>query len=285
MPIRTFGDYHPAITNASKSVLLELMTILKSYRDSLVLIGGWVPYFLLEINKSKAVDFTHIGSIDIDLVIDPKVIDEEKYETITRMLLSRDYKLSKEILYQFERTVKSEIDGKEYTVLVDFLTPQPPKGKGSSRRHRQIQSDLRARNLPGGDIALQLNQKIPLTGILPGNGETKVEFKMADLTSFLTLKGIAFGERYQEKDAYDIYVLCDYYKEGPISVAEEIRPKKNAKIVKMGLNAIRQRFRDINAEGPSWVANFLAIADAKEKEDMKRRSFTVVNEMLKNLDI
>jgi len=285
MPIRTFGDYHPAITNASKSVLLELMTILKSYRDSLVLIGGWVPYFLLEINKSKAVDFTHIGSIDIDLVIDPKVIDEEKYETITRMLLSRDYKPSKEILYQFERTVKSEIDGKEYTVLVDFLTPQPPKGKESSRRHRQIQPDLKARNLPGADIALQLNQKIPLIGILPGNGKTKVEFKMADLTSFLTLKGIAFGERYQEKDAYDIYVLCDYYKEGPISVAEEIRPKKNAKIVKMGLNAIRQRFRDINAEGPSWVANFLAIADAKEREDMKRRSFTVVNEMLTNLGI
>jgi hypothetical protein len=283
MPIRTFGDYHPAATNASKSVLLELMTILKSYRDSLVLIGGWVPYFLLEAYKSKAVDFTHIGSIDIDLVIDPKVIDEEKYETITRMLLSRDYKLSKEILYQFERAVKSEIDGKEYTVSVDFLTPQPPKGKGSSRRHRQIQSDLRARNLPGADIALQLNQKIPLTGILPGNGETKVEFKMADLTSFLTLKGIAFGERYQEKDAYDIYVLCDYYKEGPISLAEEIRPKKDVKIVKMGLNAIRQRFRDINAEGPSWVANFLAIADDKEKEDVKRRSFTVVNEMLKNL--
>jgi len=283
MPTRTFGDYHPAFTNASKSVLLELMTILKSYRDSLVLIGGWVPYFLLEAHKSKGINLTHIGSIDIDLVIDPKVIDGEKYETITRMLLSRGYKPSKEILYQFERTVKSEIDGKEYTVRIDFLTPQPPKGKGSSRRHRQIQPDLKARSLPGADIALQLNQKILLRGTLPADGETEIEFKIADLTSFLTLKGIVFGERYQEKDAYDIYVLCDYYKEGPTSVAEEIRPKKNAKIVKMGLNAIRQRFRDINAEGPSWVANFLAITDAKEKENTKRRSFIVVNEMLNNL--
>lgn len=285
MPTRTFGDYHPAITNASKSVLLELMTILKSYRDSLVLIGGWVPYFLLETHKSKGIDFTHIGSIDIDLVIDPKVIDEEKYETITKMLLSRDYKPSKEILYQFERTIKSEIDGKEYTVGIDFLTPQPPKGKGSSRRHRQVQPDLKARNLPGADIALQLNQKIPLVGILPGNGETKVEFKMADLTSFLTLKGIAFGRRYKEKDAYDIYSLCDYYREGPVSVAEEVRSKKDVKAVKKALNTVRQRFRDINAEGPSWVANFLAIADDKEKEDVKQRSFTVVNEMLKNLGL
>lgn len=285
MPIRTIGDYHPSITSASKSVLLELMTILKSYRDSLVLIGGWVPYFILERHKPKEIDFMHIGSIDIDLVIDPRVIDEEKYDTITRMLLNRDYQPSKEILYQFERTVKSDIDDKDYIVLVDFLSSQPPKGKGSSRRHRQIQPDLKARNLPGADIALQLNQKVPLAGILPGNGETKIEFKMADLTSFLTLKGIAFGERYQEKDAYDIYSLCDYYKGGPVSVTEEIRPKKDVKIVKNGLNAIRQRFRDINAEGPSWVANFLAIGDAKEKEDMKQRSFTVVNEMLRNLGI
>lgn len=77
----------------------------------------------------------------------------------------------------------------------------------------------------------------------------------------------------------------DYYKEGPVSVAEEIISKKDVKFVKEGLNAIRQRFRDINAEGPSWVANFLAISDAKEKEDMKRRSFTVVSEMLRNLGI
>jgi len=285
MPTRTFGDYHPAFTNASKSVLLELMTILKSYRDSLVLIGGWVPYFLLETHKSKDIDFTHIGSIDIDLVIDPKVIDEEKYETITRMLLSRDYKPSKDILYRFERTVKSEIDSQEYTVRIDFLTPEPPKGKGSRRRHRQIQPDLKARNLLGAGIALQLNQKVLLRGTLPADGETEIEFKMADLTSFLALKGMAFGERYQEKDAYDIYSLCNYYEEGPISVAEEIRPKKDVKIVKRGLNAIRQRFRDINAEGPSWVANFGASADDKEKEDKKQRSFMVVNEMLRNLDI
>lgn len=92
MPICTIGDYHPSITNASKSVLLELITILKSYRDSLVLIGGWVPYFLLETYKSKDIDFAHIGSIDIDLVIDPKVIDEEKHETITWALLNRGYK-------------------------------------------------------------------------------------------------------------------------------------------------------------------------------------------------
>ena len=195
------------------------------------------------------------------------------------------YLTCKEALYKFERTVISEIDNKEYTVRIDFLTPRPPKGEGSSRRHRQLHPDLKARNLPGAEIALQLNHKVPLEGILPGDGRTSVEFKMADLTSLMTLKGIAFSERYQEKDAYDIYALCDYYEEGPVSVAREIKPNKDIGVVKKGLDAIKQRFRDINAEGPSWIVNFLAIANDKEKEDFKQRSFTVVNEMLKSLSI
>lgn len=281
MPVRTIGEYHPAITNASKSVLLELMAILRSYRESLVLIGGWVPYFLLGAYKPKEIDFTHVGSIDIDLVIDPNIIDEQKYETIARMLLDRDYRPSEEILYQFEKTIRSDVDNREYTIGVDFLTSRLPKGKGSSHRHRRIQPDLKARNLAGAEIALKLNQKVSLAGTLPGDGKTELDFKMADLSSFLALKGIAFGERYQEKDAYDIYAVCDYYKDGPNSVAEEIRPKKEIAIVKRGLSAIRNRFRSPSAEGPSWVINFMAITDPKEKEEMRQRSFMVINEMLK----
>ncbi len=53
MPTRIFGDYHPAITNASKSVLLELMTILKSYRDSLVLIDRGLRLKLKPSRKFK----------------------------------------------------------------------------------------------------------------------------------------------------------------------------------------------------------------------------------------
>jgi hypothetical protein len=259
------------------------MTILKSYRDFIVVIGGWVPYFLLERHKLEGVDFTHVGSIDIDLVVNPDVIDEVKYATIARMLLDRGYKASEKILYQFERTVRSDIDNREYAIGIDFLTPQPPKGQGKTHRHRQIQSDLRARNLKGAEIALDLNQKVPLVGILPGDGKAELDFKMASLASFFALKGLAFGERYREKDAYDVYALCDYYEEGPVSVAKEIKPKREIDIVKRGLNAITNRFRSPEAEGPSWVVNFMAIEDKKEKEDMRQRSFMVVNEMLKNL--
>ncbi len=282
MPERASVDYHEAITGASKSVLLEIATVLKVYRDSLVLIGGWVPYFLLRDNQPPGSNFNHIGSIDIDFVINPEKIDETVYATMVQMLLKRGYKSSKEILYQFERTVKSESDGKKYTIKIDFLCPVQPQRQ--KHRHSAIQPDMKARNLNGAEIVFLSNQEIRLSGTLPDNGRTTVDFKMAAMAGFMALKGIAFGDRYKEKDAYDIYVLCNYYKKGPASVAEEIERLKNNPVVKKGLLAVKERFRAIDSEGPYWVSNFMASAD-KEKERIRQRSFQVVNETIKKIGI
>ena len=54
---------------ASTSALLELATALKHYSNALVLIGGWAPYYLVKDHGRPG--FEHIGSIDIDLAIDP----------------------------------------------------------------------------------------------------------------------------------------------------------------------------------------------------------------------
>ncbi len=282
MPEKVSVDYYEAITNASKSVLLEITTILKTYRDSFVLIGGWVPYFLLQENQPPGSNFSHIGSIDIDFVIDSETIDETIYATMAQMLLRRGYKPSKEILYQFERTVKSEIDGKRYTIKIDFLCPVQPQRQ--KHRHSPIQPDMKARNLNDAEIVFLSNQKIKLSGTLPDNGRTTVDFKMAALAGFMALKGIAFGDRYKEKDAYDIYVLCDYYKKGPVSVAKEIKSLKDNPIVRKGLIAIKERFRAIDSEGPYWVANFIASTD-DEKNRIRQRSFQVVNETIQKIGI
>jgi hypothetical protein len=282
MPERASVDYHEAITGASKSVLLEITTILKIYRDSLVLIGGWVPYFLLQGNQPSGSNFSHIGSIDIDFVIDPEKIDETVYATMAQMLLKRGYISSKEILYQFERTVKSDIDGKKYTIKIDFLCPVQPQRQ--KHRHSPIQPDMKVRNLNGAEIVFLSNQKIRLSGTLPDNGRTTVDFKTAALAGFMALKGIAFGDRYKEKYAYDIYVLCDYYKRGPASVAEEIKGLKDNPIVRKGLLAVKERFRAIDSEGPYWVANFIASTDA-EREKIRQRSFQVINETIQKIGI
>jgi hypothetical protein len=66
----TRTDYHQIAVNAAYSVLIEIVRVLGEYRDNLVLIGGWVPQILFQ-NKSEL----HIGSIDIDLALNHKLIN------------------------------------------------------------------------------------------------------------------------------------------------------------------------------------------------------------------
>ncbi len=124
-------DYDLAITESSKSVLLEVMTILGEYRECLVLIGGWGPYFLLSKNPTappaagfgaQSAPFRHIGSIDIDIAVNPEKITGEEYKTIVRLLEERGYKPDPEIKYRLNRAVP----GLPAPIGIDFLTTQPP---------------------------------------------------------------------------------------------------------------------------------------------------------------
>lgn len=120
---RTARDYGDDVTAASRVGLAEIMTVLGSYRDALVLIGGWVPSIILEtfgepgqeafdanVAFAAAVTdakFIHVGSIDIDLVVDPSIIDEERYATIVELLLDHGYEPVADSRYQFERMIRS----------------------------------------------------------------------------------------------------------------------------------------------------------------------------------
>jgi len=97
---RYASDYSIDITKISFSYLLELVATLGEYHDSLVLIGGWVPYFILQNFKRPTVEFNHIGSIDIDLAVDPKLFSEglDKYRTIIEHIERLGYSQRKDRL-------------------------------------------------------------------------------------------------------------------------------------------------------------------------------------------
>jgi hypothetical protein len=60
------------------------MQILGEYREQMVLIGGWVPFFLF---GSK-----HVGSTDVDIALDREQITDDVYKTIRQHLEKRGYK-------------------------------------------------------------------------------------------------------------------------------------------------------------------------------------------------
>ena len=60
---KNITNYENEITTLSLSLLLELLCLLKGYSEDMVLVGGWVPYFLLKrhINVGFLLSL-HVGS-------------------------------------------------------------------------------------------------------------------------------------------------------------------------------------------------------------------------------
>jgi len=267
--------------------LLELGTALHPYRDSIVLVGGWVPYFLLDDHRGPDRDFRHVGSIDIDLAVDPGTVDSQGYAEIVELIMERGYRQRKSengdtIPFSHSKKVKSPADAKEYSIQVDFLTQADPNA-GKKHRHRKVQPGLQARIALGCEIAFGHNYRRKLSGILPGNGETTLELRLLDIAGCIGMKGIALGERYREKDAYDIFSVVGKCLDGPVSVANKVKPYSNEAGIKRGLDNIREKFRSQRAEGPSWVAAFLS-DDPEERKRINAEAYIAVTDFIKALD-
>ena len=297
VPERTAAAYGPGVTGASKAVLLELMAVLRTYRDALVLVGGWAPYFLLERSGAsrgsfapyhegsaprggeaemstlkgsnaelrpsrRGTGFVHVGSIDIDLAVDPALVDEPAYATIVELLTERRYRPASNRRGEpnpssFERTVSSPVTGKPYTIRVDFLTRLDEARLGRQRHQRQVQDGLFARKVKGCEAAFAHRTVVEIAGALPDGGEMVLPLSVADVVGCLTMKGIVLGERYREKDAYDIYALIAHAGSGPRDIAAAVRPHLEDPLVRDGMDGIRRAFATRQANGPAWVGAFL----------------------------
>ena len=268
----TKHDYNARQVAAAKSVLLELMLLLGEYRDHLVLVGGWVPEFLITQPSEP-----HIGSIDVDLAVDHRTITEAGYRTIRRLLLDRGYEQDGDQPFIFRRKVNS------ITVEVDLLAGEYG-GTGKSRRHQKI-LDTHLRKARGCDIAFDNPETIQIEGELPGGGIDTVSIKVASIDTFLCMKGMALDGRLKEKDAWDIYYCIREFPGGMDALVERLRPRIKHGLVREALEKIGVHFASPEHRGPRHVADFEEVTDPEEREAVKRDAYERVNYLLQQLGI
>ena len=249
--VRTQLSFSDDIADTSLSHLLELMMLLRSYKDGLVIVGGWAPYFLLK--QFGNTDFRHVGSIDIDIAVNPAVINETKYATLEELLLSRGYQPKSDVPYSYFKNV--QVKGVERQIVVDFLAPTSG-GTGPSHRHQRVQNDFLVRKAKGADLAFTHRFEYTLTGKLPNGADATAAFYVADVVAMIAMKSYVLGQRYKEKDAYDIYTLVMYYKDGVESVAEEAEPYKDQKPLPEGIENLKEQFATQTSVGPYSIADF-----------------------------
>ena len=113
------ADYDDRTTTAVKSVLIEIGQILGSFKGKFAVVGGAVPWLLLN-NE----DMPHVGSLDVDLSLDAEALGDGEYVTLIDALKGHGYDQRKELRrFQLVRKVPAKDGGAPIDIIVDFLMP------------------------------------------------------------------------------------------------------------------------------------------------------------------
>ena len=272
------SDYGEAEVQACLSVLLEVMTVLGEFRENVVIVGGSAPSLLIPSAKEK-----HPGTLDIDLALDFKYISDDTYKTIVETLRARGYYQKEgERPFIFHRDTEDK-SGSKITVEIDLLAGEYG-GTGKGHRHQKIQ-DAQARKARGCELVFDSAVRVNLAGTLPSGARNEVIVKVSSIGPFLVMKGMALWERMKEKDAYDIYYCCRNYPGGLTALVRAIRPLVRNKLAREGLGKIKTKFAIVDGIGPTWVTDFLEIADREERARVQREAFELVNVLMGKLGI
>jgi hypothetical protein len=273
--------YDRDATETSNGALVELCRALRQYKSDMVLAGGWAAYFLVRGF------FDHCGSIDIDFVLRPKVV--ERYERIKQIMERLGYKPTGSV-FRFERLFRSSRsygDGLtwvstsvEHKVEVDFLTEPEGAERLPGDWLTSVQSDLKACIIESCSILFEHNFEVEVRGVVPAGGEASAMFNCADIVGLLTMKGLALY-RMKDKDSYDIYAVAGFHAGGSKEASQAFKMKAKKGLEKATLDSlkeIREAFASPTAQGPTAVARFIGSED--ERVDAYQR----VNMFLKELE-
>jgi hypothetical protein len=106
-------------TAAVKMVLVEIAQILGSFRGKFAVVGGSVPWLLLEDSEME-----HVGTLDVDLNLDTQALQKGEYADLVRALMGHQYHQTEVTKnFQLRRMVPARDGGDDIDVHIDFLMP------------------------------------------------------------------------------------------------------------------------------------------------------------------
>lgn len=247
------------LVEAAKAVMLEMHRLLGEYASDMAVVGGWVPPLLL-----PEAGETHVGSEDVDVVMNHRKVNEEAYGRVVAILEKAGYyQKGSANPFQYFRDVPQS-GGDPITVQVDFLAGEYA-GSGTSRRHQEYQ-ELKARKARGADLVFEEDVRIRLEGRLPTGDRDSAEIRIAGVTAFLTMKAEALKGRQKDKDAYDIYFCMLHYPGGLDELVSAMRPLAGHGLLQEALGILAEKF----GAPDHWAAGAVARAYQASGEEEAR---------------
>jgi hypothetical protein len=273
------SDYDEETTARCERALVTLLGDLGPWRERIYLAGGLAPRYLVGQLPEGA--RAHVGTTDIDLVIGLALGDEtpETYRTLQNNLEKAHFE-QKEPSFRWAR----DVDG--VTVIVEFLceTDEVATGRIFRPKGEFTGSKLGAFNVRGAHLARDDFIECEIEAErLDGGGHSKVVVRVANVLPYTVLKILAFQDRHENKDAYDLIFTLLNHEGGPRSAGDAAgtSPISDYEQVKEALPLLEERFRDTSQDGPSAYALFLSEqGDDEGAGRLRQEAIATVREFL-----
>jgi hypothetical protein len=256
------NEYSDRISTAVRSVLVEIGQTLGSYRGKFAVIGGAVPWLLLEGSDMK-----HVGTLDIDLSLNAEALaEDEQYAGLVEALRAQGYENREELKnFRMVRTIDPADGGGPIDIIVDFLRPYDAV---IEKNKPAITADFATQRAFGADLATHFYKMVAIEGDMPRGGKNTVQIAVASIPALLAMKGYALDGRFKQKDAYDVYFSIRNFPGGIEALVSECKPLLEHESGVTGFQHIAAKFMYADDFGPTCVRNFVADSDIMEDRSL-----------------
>ena len=232
---------------------LYMATKLGDLLDEIVVVGGLVPYLLVDQENLPLGLEPHAGTMDLDMGLALAILNRGRYRELGARL--RDAGFEPDVNEQGNVRLQTWTTRTPHPVRVDFLIPPTDTAdRGGTLLH--IEPDLAAIVTPGLELAFEDQLRKELTAqTLSGAWATR-SIPVCGPGAFTVLKALAFGNRAENKDAYDLFYVWSGV--GVPEVAESLAPLQPSTHIDDALSVIERDFCNHDGLGPIGAAHFIA---------------------------
>jgi len=252
------SGYNQEETALVETICLTVVGALGAYLDDLCVVGGLVPTLLIDrkLEPEEVSEDSHPGTNDFDVGLSIALLNEKRYAEVSARLRAEGFGPEKNKQGNEVRQTWS-LGG--HGVTVDFLMAPPPGHDERDRLH-DLEPDLAALVTQGLDLAFAERVDIPLAGETVKREKLERTIPVCGPAAFVLLKALAFADRMEPKDAYDLTYVLRRFPGSPHSVVERLAEHagRNRTVVDSALSALVRDFNEIESIGPQRAAAFSA---------------------------
>ena len=294
----TFNEYTDEYTVDCERVLVTLLRGLGPWKESVFLIGGLTPRYLVAAKHPAAP--AHAGTLDVDIVIDLQILADTAgnrtfEENLRRMKFERSTNdAGQKLSWRWQNRTE------QGALMVVELLADAPKIAGGRVEPLPTKGRVSALNIPHSSIVFDLHEATEIQAELLDGAGTAVEVvRHANLISFTCLKAFAFDQRFERKDAHDLVYCIENAPEGLGGAAEMFRDaleERHGAVIRNCLDILRNRFatdhrvEGYRKDGPVAVARF-EVAEGDEADQLEARILrqrevsSVIEQLLDRIDL